>query len=877
MKKTIFIIALILSIVQLNGRAADLDQATQQKVISKVEAYCNLIQQISGDVEKIDKQDALLTMCENPNVSVFNDLVPANKDISMNSIPLQQYMMQITEKFDNNVKTSFSGFKYVKTVVQPSGIEGFPAARYAFVKVDKKVDAKGFKATNHFNILVNLDNLKISSTISEDYEDPQSIYLNGLEMFNYMEYKKAANLFEKVSNLERYPGRNRAKAMLGWCLVEQKKYQEAYDNLRASWESGDPVGGVILSSKMLMSDNVPINFRNSTEGINILMTCGEKRDKDTPTMHLIAKNALLDAIIDFRTFSFKYEPKDMSDVWKLADDILNDTLSAATPVFKITAYDTKACEYSFKGSPTKDRTLLMQGLAYVQKADSLLWRTPQDSKAFQKSYINTSFLKANLYSLLGMQSLATSEFSVLADKPYAALTLAMLFTQSDKAFPQALTYFEKAANNGDALGAYIMSISAFPWHFQSTSMPPTEFFFLRELVRSSLTLNWKNFLWYLVKANVPKSDEEWLKWNKKAQELGSAEAMEDYAAMEAAGDGHIKTRNIRHAIELACKAEQVGQRSSAEKFLMVYGFSLNPEERDKQFEETERFKIAKELADKGDPAAAYLLFEEYGSRYEESKNIQDSLLAVKYVKQGCDKGFFFALYDYAASLVNNGKELDKAYDIFTQLTALPSSQAYSKLGVIERKYRHNNAKAFEYYNQGKKRNEYESEFELADMYMKGDGCARDLNAAKECIQKSFDDYVATCRPIDDLTNVDTTDVLNQELRNIMRKRDEINRLIASGDVQSQPEYINQLNALLANTSTEGKIALSDKLLKSVFASPQAVVKTVAANGTTIVSTETAEDFMLRISTSANANHLSEVSSKKDGNGKLLELVVNLNN
>ena len=104
-------------------------------------------------------------------------------------------MMMLTDKFENNGKTSYSGYKALKTVVQPSPMEGFDAARYAFVKVDKQVNAPGINATHHLNIIVNTETMKVSSTTSGDYEDHQGIDLQALELYNNPAYNKAIPLF----------------------------------------------------------------------------------------------------------------------------------------------------------------------------------------------------------------------------------------------------------------------------------------------------------------------------------------------------------------------------------------------------------------------------------------------------------------------------------------------------------------------------------------------------------------------------------------------------------------------------------------------------------------------------------------------------------
>ena len=103
---------LLMVLLPSASRAANdtqLDAQTQQRAVECVKEYCRLMQEFSADVEKIDNMETIYAMCENNNVSVVNDLAPASaRDISNNSMPLQQYMMMVTDKFENNVKTSYS-------------------------------------------------------------------------------------------------------------------------------------------------------------------------------------------------------------------------------------------------------------------------------------------------------------------------------------------------------------------------------------------------------------------------------------------------------------------------------------------------------------------------------------------------------------------------------------------------------------------------------------------------------------------------------------------------------------------------------------------------------------------------------------------------
>ena len=345
MKKNFSVIVLLLALVSTVSFAADetqLDAQTQQKVVDRVKEYCQQMQEFSADVEKIDNMETIYGMCENSNVSVFNDLATAStKDISDNSMPLQQYMMMLTDKFENNVKTSYSGYKYLKTVVQPSPLKEFDAARYAFVKVDKQVNAPGIKTKQRLNIIVNTATMKVSSTISEDYEDPQRIYLEALELYNNKNYKKAIPLFEKVSVLQRFPGRFRAKTMLGWIYLDQEKFDKANELLKES-SAEDPLGKVLLASKILLSKDVPALFRNTTEGIQILRALGNVRDKEIPQMHLIAKTALVDAsqdwILDSPIITLPAKEKE-----QLANDLILDPQSS--DIFQIKGYIAKILFY----------------------------------------------------------------------------------------------------------------------------------------------------------------------------------------------------------------------------------------------------------------------------------------------------------------------------------------------------------------------------------------------------------------------------------------------------------------------------------------------------------------------------------------------------
>lgn len=92
------------------------------------------------------------------------------------------------------------------------------------------------------------------------------------------------------------------------------------------------------------------------------------------------------------------------------------------------------------------------------------------------------------------------------------------------------------------------------------------------------------------------------------------------------------------------------------------------------------------------------------------------------------------------------------------------------------------------------------------------------------------------------------------------------------------EKIAKLNEVLDfSISVDDRINLSQSLLSEIFASPKAVVKTMDSTGKTIIATETAEDFMLRLATMKSNKKNVGISYKKTNgeNFKLTELIVKI--
>lgn len=98
---------------------------------------------------------------------------------------------------------------------------------------------------------------------------------------------------------------------------------------------------------------------------------------------------------------------------------------------------------------------------------------------------------------------------------------------------------------------------------------------------------------------------------------------------------------------------------------------------------------------------------------------------------------------------------------------------------------------------------------------------------------------------------------------------------ATGNADS--EDITAIDLLTAIGNEEFKesarIEVMQAVLPDLFATPNVKVESVGRNGTTIVSTETASDFMLRLCTAHNLVNLVELESKIDNAGKYTYLKI----
>lgn len=847
-------ILLIQSIACNASVAPNLDAETQKHAIERVKEYCRLMQEVSGNIENIDKIENIYSICENSNVSVFNDLATSStKDISANSMPLQQYMMMLTDKFENNIKTTYSGYKYIKYVVQPSPLKEFDAARYAFIKVSKNIEGKGIKLRQNLNILVNTTTMKVSSTISEDYEDPQRIYLEALEKFNAGNYTATIPMLKKICDLARFSGRYRAKTMLGWIYAEQKEYEKANKLLRESYQE-DPLGSVILASKVLLVDDAPTKLINYTEAGQILVKVSDMKDKDIPTMHLIAKAAIADAF-DIQKLAFKF--------YAVNDNLISDMITDpyTSDAFKMRGYFVKA----FLCISKNNANLFKNALGDIILAKKLLESAGLEKKDYEHWDIQISAIQTLLLQKLGDSQGVSNVIQYMKQKPYFTGYLGLSLI-AVKDFQGALEYLRKAAVYGDATAAYILSLSYLPTHNPLKDYEKDFITQTRNTKDERALHNWKLFVDYLLsqQSQKDKSYEEFLKWNKKAMELGDINAKEDYAYFEAAGEIPSLERNIPHALELACTSASIGLRSQADKFASTHNYTLWHEmvKLKIPFEQTQTIKTLKTLDKQGNGTASYLLFIDYLDM------ANDTVQSLEYLIRSAESNFFWGMHSYAEILLTN-EHYEEAEKLYNKLAIYPYAYICSMLGDIQKDYRHDYKTAKYYYEIG-----YENDKDpkccdrLGDMFKDGLGVKKNYTLAKSYYNLAIIYYTSL--------GIDSEDEDVLEIKKKIKEVDKLKQgLVYNNTVK---EKIAKLNEVLdISISIDDRINLSQSLLSEIFASPKAVVKTMDSTGKTIIATETAEDFMLRLATMKSNKKIVGMSYKKTNgeNFKLTELIVKM--
>ena len=245
--------------LQVNAQSTQkLTKADKEKIVNRVKAYCDLISTFSKDIEQIDKMEDIFNLCENSKVQTFDDIADLTKQKSgeYHSVPLFQYLQNITTKYENSINITYSDFKCERTVSEPSLGGGLEGNTYAIVHVVKTLKAKGLNKTIPLKITLNTNNFKIGGTVSETYEDPNMLYLKGLEAKDNSDYEKAIEYLKKNFNLflnnQLDETKNNIKTLIyqtaGMLYAERQDKVKAYEYLQKLQEMNGPIIALAIAN-----------------------------------------------------------------------------------------------------------------------------------------------------------------------------------------------------------------------------------------------------------------------------------------------------------------------------------------------------------------------------------------------------------------------------------------------------------------------------------------------------------------------------------------------------------------------------------------------------------------------------------------------------
>ena len=413
--------------------------------------------------------------------------------------------------------------------------------------------------------------------------------------------------------------------------------------------------------------------------------------------------------------------------------------------------------------------------------------------------------------------------------PTITLAIANIYTTL-KEYDNAIHFYKIGAQEGNADCADIMS---------KYYMPDTE-----------ITYDMDGLSKYLFSPRADKDYGLCFDYTKTGAEKGNINCIARLASMYLVGT-KFTTTNLKEALRWTCLyADNCSYTISTPIGMADYALSLCEQQND-----TEALGMLEEMEKQGSPSASYFKYFYYNYFKKDSTEAYNSII------KSAEQGYFLALNDicaftyWANDSVNNyywcQKMIDRNY-----------SEGYSQMAAYEEKFNHDYKKSIELQKQAFNMENPYAAYSLGMSYKNGDtGLEKDLETAKAYFYKTIE-FVK-----------DPNSLYARDADSARVKLREIEEELLSYHPNS-PSYLTKMQELTdGSKSPEWRISESKKLLDELFASSKAKVMVVGSNGTTIVNTETAEDYLLYLGTSGKKLVLKEVKTNKDESGKITEIKV----
>lgn len=825
MKKLISFVSIMLCCLlptQVNAQSTQkLTKADKEKIVNRVKQYCDLISTFSKDIEQIDKMEDIFSLCENSKVQTFDDIADFTKQKSgeYHSVPLFQYLQNITTKYENSINITYSDFKCERTVSEPSLGGGLEGNTYAIVHVVKTLKAKGLNKTIPLKITLNTNTFKIGGTVSESYEDPNMLYLKGLEAKDNSDYEKAIEYLKKCFAYKTYPNRYRAMTTLGAIYKIMGKWDESVACLKEAAEH-DPVGGITLAS-IYTDSTTPAKYKNGFAALALLEKYAGYKDKDYPIYQIMA-NCALSALY----FQGNMIPKDINKALEYQSKASN---MAVEEHETFAWYLTQMLTVGYL-EMTENYDGAAKILENMEKNFDLLLNYQLDEK---KNYIKT-FIYQTAGMLYAERQDKVKAYEYLQklqeiNGPTITLAIANIYTTL-KEYDNAIHFYKIGAQAGNADCADIMS---------KYYMPDTE-----------ITYDMNGFSKFLFSPRADKDYGLCFDYTKTGAEKGNINCIGRLASMYLVGTKFTPT-NLKEALHWTCLYADNNSYTDATPIGMAhYTLSLCEQQND-----TEALEMLEEMEKQGSPSASYFKY----IYYEVFK--KDSIEAYNSLRKSAEQGFFLALYDIC-DFTNQTNDSVNNYYWCQKMIERNYSLGYCEMAAHEDKFNHDDKKGIELLKQAYRMEDPHAAYCLGLNYKDGNlGLEKDLETAKAYFYKTIEFVKGP------------NSIYAQDADSARVKIREIEEELLSFHPNA-PSYLTKMQELTdSSKSPDWRINESNKLLDELFASPKAKVMVVGSNGTTIVNTETAEDYLLYLGTSGKKLVLKEVKTNKDESGKITEIKI----
>lgn len=461
MRKFLFVLMTLISFaVPIQLDAENLSSEARQKIENRVKEYCQLMTFFSENIENITLLDSIVSMCENNKVQTFDDLTPKEKspNIEYNSYPLFQYLQNITSKYENSLNFEFSDFACEKVISEPkmnsTGLDeedlksgsSLLSNSYALVNVTKHIKGNGINHTVRLRVTVNISNMKIGGTVSQDYEDPYSLYLEGISLINEGKTKKGFELLKRSSSYKTYAGRYRAMTVMGITYLQDKNYNECEHMLRDASEH-DPVAGIFLANLYMNTAGLaPKEYFRPYVALQLLEKYARIEDKDYPYAAPLA-NMYLTYIYGMG----KVVPKDLGKAQTYLQKTFNYLDKNYDVNFLLMFHNISAWIYMEQGNYTLAKIDLM----FVENMSNSVFVNRQLQPVLSLgAYVSLALI----YQEEGDKSKKEEYINKLKAVGTAKANgcLAILY-RNDNNVTEAIKYYRLAADAGDGQAANIMS------------------------------------------------------------------------------------------------------------------------------------------------------------------------------------------------------------------------------------------------------------------------------------------------------------------------------------------------------------------------------------------------------------------------------------